>query len=294
LMACDAPAQNSICPFGNRFRARDVERTQLIVGEHLRHGRPQDEVIGARGDQRGLGHRIVGVGASRDPAQHPAAQRFANARRNSAPERAVLRGTHSWWPSTRRSKPHQVRGIQSEAGDRLVEPLRLIVGAGCRLLLNRKACLAEQVDAVGRTPLQHARQVGPPHRRGGVAARQEYDRRTVVRGPVEPVGAHRTETRWHVERCTETAVARPCPSGRSRGSARSRRARRRRRSGPSWSGSIAVRCAAAEFRAPSAGLLDGDGLGQVSRLVDVVAAGAGDLRGEHLQGNRRQQRLEER
>jgi len=39
-------------------------------------------------------------------------------------------------------------------------------------------------------------------------------------------------------------------------------------------------------------LFDGDGLGQVARLVDVVAAGAGHRGGEHLQRNRRQQRLE--
>src|SRR6202167_387972 len=31
------------------------------------------------------------------------------------------------------------------------------------------------------------------------------------------------------------------------------------------------------------GLLDGDGLGEVARLVDVEAAAAGDLVGEHLQ-----------
>src|SRR5574337_1042951 len=39
-------------------------------------------------------------------------------------------------------------------------------------------------------------------------------------------------------------------------------------------------------------LLDGDRLGQVARLVDVVAAGLGDPGGEHLQRDRRQQRLQ--
>ena len=41
-------------------------------------------------------------------------------------------------------------------------------------------------------------------------------------------------------------------------------------------------------------LLDGDGLGQVARLVDVVAAGLRHRGGEHLQRDRRQQRLEKR
>jgi hypothetical protein len=41
-------------------------------------------------------------------------------------------------------------------------------------------------------------------------------------------------------------------------------------------------------------LFDGDGLGQVARLVDVVAAGPGHRRGEHLQWHGGQQRLEKR
>ena len=42
------------------------------------------------------------------------------------------------------------------------------------------------------------------------------------------------------------------------------------------------------------GLFDGDGLGQVAGLVDVVASGLGDRRREYLQWNRGQQRLEKR
>ena len=41
-------------------------------------------------------------------------------------------------------------------------------------------------------------------------------------------------------------------------------------------------------------LFDGDGLGQVAGFVDVVASGLGDRRGEYLQWNRGQQRLEKR
>jgi threonine/homoserine efflux transporter RhtA len=41
-------------------------------------------------------------------------------------------------------------------------------------------------------------------------------------------------------------------------------------------------------------LFDGDGLGEISRLVDVVTAGLRNTRREHLQRNRREQRLEKR
>ena len=42
------------------------------------------------------------------------------------------------------------------------------------------------------------------------------------------------------------------------------------------------------------GLFDGDGLGQVAWLVDVVAAGLRKLRREHLQWDRGQQGLQKR
>ena len=46
-------------------------------------------------------------------------------------------------------------------------------------------------------------------------------------------------------------------------------------------------------RRGTGGLLDGDRLGQVARLVDVVAPGGGDLAGEHLQRHGGHQRREQ-
>ena len=52
------------------------------------------------------------------------------------------------------------------------------------------------------------------------------------------------------------------------------------------------RCGGAQPRRAACRLLDGDGLGEVARLVDVQAAAAGDLVREQLQRDDREDRLQ--
>jgi len=82
--------------------------------------------------------------------------------------------------------------IQSEACQRIVQPLHLVARARDRLVLHRHPGLAEQVDADDSAVLEQRGNVDPPHRSGRVAARQQHHRRTGRRS-VKPVGAHGAE-----------------------------------------------------------------------------------------------------
>ena len=90
-----------------------------------------------------------------------------------------------------------MRCRQLETREHLVEPLRLVVGAGEFALLHRLPRLTQQIDCEHRAMSQQTGKIGSPHRGGRVASWQQHDRtppRTCK--AIYPDGA---ETGWYIE-----------------------------------------------------------------------------------------------
>ena len=159
--------------------------------------------LGARGDQRRLGTESSTSAPPAIQLQNPAPHRSGTGRKNHRKHHQHRldrdgrerhhrveqrqRG-HPAGPADRvvdgrppaEGHPHQMRPIQRQAGEHLVEPLRLVIGSRDRLVLYRQP--RPRRAGRQRRPcggLSRAGRLDPPHRSGRVAARQQHDRRPV-------------------------------------------------------------------------------------------------------------------
>ena len=166
-MACDASGHSSTCPRGNRFRARASDRScssVIVFGIALRNTKSVDpaEISAASGSESSTSAppEIQLKTRRRNTYGTPGANMtmdmsiaFGGIGANvmtassSVSSSGPPGGTVDRRPAADRHT-QQMHLLQPEPGQRLVQPPRLVVGTGNRLVLHGQPGLPNQVDAV--------------------------------------------------------------------------------------------------------------------------------------------------